>query len=159
MPISVRTSAFSYKGTRLDVKEIGRRLGVEVVLEGSVRRAGDRLRVAAQLVGASIHIVGDVPRAVRSATHHEFIASRERLFELMGRARSVAGPSRIDAAPGILFEASIMGCNVVASRNCGNWELCHPELLAEPYGPDAFAACIGRARARKFTDQLDRFLG
>lgn len=49
--VTSRTSAFSYKGTRLDVKEIGRRLGVEVVLEGSVRRAGDRLRVAAQLVG------------------------------------------------------------------------------------------------------------
>ena len=114
--------------------------------------------IAARLADASVHIVGEVPRIVPSATHHGFIASRERLFELMGRARSVACPSRIDAAPGVIFEASIMGCNVVASRNCGNWELCHPALLADPYGPDAFVACIGRARARKHADHLDRFL-
>jgi serine/threonine-protein kinase len=48
-----RTSAFSFKGTTEDVREIGRRLGVEVVLEGSVRRAGRRLRITAQLTGVS----------------------------------------------------------------------------------------------------------
>jgi TolB-like protein/Tfp pilus assembly protein PilF len=48
--VAARTSAFAFKGTRLDVREVGRRLGVGVVLEGSVRRAGKRLRVAAQLI-------------------------------------------------------------------------------------------------------------
>jgi adenylate cyclase len=48
--VPARTSSFAFKGQELDVREIGRRLGVEVVLEGSVRRAGDRLRVSAQLV-------------------------------------------------------------------------------------------------------------
>ena len=76
----------------------------------------------------------------------------------MGRARAVACPSLIDAAPGILFEASAMGCNVVASRNCGNWEICHPDLLADPCTSDAFAACLTRARATKHADHLDRFL-
>lgn len=58
----------------------------------------------------------------------------------------------------ILFEASIMGCNVVASKNCGNWEVCDPALLADPYGPATFATCIRRARERKYRDRLDRFL-
>lgn len=114
--------------------------------------------IAARLADVSVHIVGEVPHRLPSATHHGFVATREPLFELMGRARAVACPSRIDAAPGILFEASIMGCNVVASKNCGNWEVCDPALLADPYGPATFATCIRRARERKYRDRLDRFL-
>ena len=45
-----RTSAFAFKGQNLDVREIGRRLEVGNVLEGSIRVAGDRLRVTARLV-------------------------------------------------------------------------------------------------------------
>lgn len=44
-----RTTAFAFKGTVEDVRGIGTRLGVDVVLEGSVRRAGERLRITAQL--------------------------------------------------------------------------------------------------------------
>jgi adenylate cyclase len=51
--IAARTSAFQFKGRVADVREIGRTLGVDTVLEGSVRKAGDRVRIAAQLVGAS----------------------------------------------------------------------------------------------------------
>ena len=51
--VAARTSAFAFKGDRLDVREIGRRLGVGVVLEGSVRRAGKKLRVTAQLIDVS----------------------------------------------------------------------------------------------------------
>jgi TolB-like protein/Tfp pilus assembly protein PilF len=48
--VAARTSAFSFKGTRATVTEIGRTLNVESLLEGSVRIAGDRVRVAVQLV-------------------------------------------------------------------------------------------------------------
>jgi adenylate cyclase len=48
--VVARTSAFSFKGRDVDVREIGSKLGVRSVLEGSVRKAGDRLRVTAQLV-------------------------------------------------------------------------------------------------------------
>lgn len=51
--VIARTSAFAFKGTNQDVREIGARLGVRTVLEGSVRRAGERLRITAQLVDAS----------------------------------------------------------------------------------------------------------
>jgi serine/threonine protein kinase len=47
-----RTSAFAFQGKGLDVTEIGRRLRVDTVLEGSVRKAGNRVRVTAQLVNA-----------------------------------------------------------------------------------------------------------
>ncbi len=45
-----RTSAMRMKGTKLSLREIGRELGVDAVVEGSVQRAGDRVRIAAQLV-------------------------------------------------------------------------------------------------------------
>jgi serine/threonine protein kinase/Flp pilus assembly protein TadD len=48
-----RTSAFSFKGQRQDVRAIGSWLDVETVLEGSVRKAGRRLRIAAQLIDAA----------------------------------------------------------------------------------------------------------
>jgi serine/threonine-protein kinase len=51
--VMARTSAFAFRGKEQDVREIGARLNVEHILEGSVRRAGNRLRVTAQLVKAS----------------------------------------------------------------------------------------------------------
>ena len=51
--VMARTSAFAFRGKQVDVREIGARLNVEHILEGSVRRAGSRLRVTAQLVKAS----------------------------------------------------------------------------------------------------------
>jgi adenylate cyclase len=50
--VVARTSAFAFRGAGEDVREVGRALGVGYVLEGSVRRTGDRLRVTAQLVDA-----------------------------------------------------------------------------------------------------------
>ncbi len=51
--VVARTSAFSFRGKQLDIREIGRRLNVGAVLEGSVRRAGARLRISAQLVNVA----------------------------------------------------------------------------------------------------------
>ncbi|MDH4272248.1 MAG: protein kinase, partial [Candidatus Aminicenantes bacterium] len=51
--VVARTSAFSFKGTSADVREIGRRLNVGTVLEGSVRKAGDKLRINAQLINVA----------------------------------------------------------------------------------------------------------
>src|SRR5271169_7262178 len=51
--VIARNSAFTYKGRAVDVRQVGRELGVRYVLEGSVRRAGNRVRVAAQLIDTS----------------------------------------------------------------------------------------------------------
>ena len=50
--VIARNSSFIYKGRAVDVRQVGRELGVRYVLEGSVRREGDRLRIGAQLVDA-----------------------------------------------------------------------------------------------------------
>jgi TolB-like protein/DNA-binding winged helix-turn-helix (wHTH) protein/Flp pilus assembly protein TadD len=50
--VIARTSAMHYRHTESDVRQIGHELGADYVLEGSIRRAGDRIRVTAQLVGA-----------------------------------------------------------------------------------------------------------
>jgi len=48
--VVARTSAFSFKGEKIDVREIGKKLTVKTVLEGSIRKAGNRLRITAQLI-------------------------------------------------------------------------------------------------------------
>ncbi len=50
--VSARNSSFTYKGQAVDLKQVGRDLGVRYVLEGSVRKAGSRVRITAQLVEA-----------------------------------------------------------------------------------------------------------
>ena len=48
-----RNSSFTYKGRSIDIRDIGRDLGVRSVLEGSIRRAGNRVRITAQLIDAT----------------------------------------------------------------------------------------------------------
>ena len=48
-----RNSSFAYKGKSPDIRQVGRELGVRYVLEGSVRKAGNRLRITAQLIDAT----------------------------------------------------------------------------------------------------------
>jgi eukaryotic-like serine/threonine-protein kinase len=53
LKVASRTSAFALKGQSLDISEIGRRLNVKNILEGSVRRAGSRVRITAQLINVA----------------------------------------------------------------------------------------------------------
>ena len=59
--VIARNSSFAYKGRQIDLRSVGRELGVTTVLEGSVRKAGNRVRVTAQLIDASTggHIWAD----------------------------------------------------------------------------------------------------
>jgi adenylate cyclase len=81
--VIARNSTFTYKGKPVDVKQVGRELGVRYVLEGSVRKAGDRVRITGQLIDAlnGAHLWAD-----------RFDGSLEDVFELQDRvALSVAG--------------------------------------------------------------------
>ena len=81
--VIARNSSFSYKGQAVDVKHIGRELGVRYVLEGSVRKAGGRVRINAQLIDATngAHLWAD-----------HFDGSLEGVFELQDQvASNVAG--------------------------------------------------------------------
>ncbi|HWX32707.1 MAG TPA: adenylate/guanylate cyclase domain-containing protein, partial [Steroidobacteraceae bacterium] len=52
--VIARNSSFTYKGKAVDVKQVGRELGVRYVLEGSVRKAGNRVRITGQLIDATV---------------------------------------------------------------------------------------------------------
>jgi len=59
--VIARNSSFAYRGKAIDVKQVGRELGVRYILEGSVRKAGNRVRITAQLIdaGTATHIWAD----------------------------------------------------------------------------------------------------
>lgn len=59
--VIARNSSFTYKGKAADVKQVGRELGVRYVLEGSVRKAANRVRITAQLINAAtgVHLWAD----------------------------------------------------------------------------------------------------
>jgi TolB-like protein/class 3 adenylate cyclase len=81
--VIARNSSFTYKGQAIDVKRVGQELGVRYVLEGSVRKAGQRLRITGQLIDAltGTHLWAD-----------RFDGSLEDIFELQDTvALSVAG--------------------------------------------------------------------
>jgi TolB-like protein len=81
--VIARNSSFTYKGQAVDVKQVGRELGVRYVLEGSVRKAGGRVRITAQLIDAvtGTHLWAD-----------RFDGSLEDVFDLQDKvAVSVAG--------------------------------------------------------------------
>src|SRR5262252_6809457 len=81
--VIARNSSFTYKGQAIDVKQVGRELGVRYVREGSVRKAGGRVRITAQLIDAlsGAHLWAD-----------RFDGSLEDVFDLQDKvASSVAG--------------------------------------------------------------------
>lgn len=85
--VAARNSAFTYKGEAADARRVGRELGVRYILEGSVRRVGDRVRVTAQLIDAE-------------ADHHVWAQRYDRdlddVFELqddiVANIASIVGP-------------------------------------------------------------------
>ena len=81
--VIARNSSFTYKGQAVDVRQVGRELGVRYVLEGSVRKVGNLVRISAQLIdaGSGGHLWAD-----------RFDGSLEQIFELQDRvASNVAG--------------------------------------------------------------------
>jgi len=81
--VIARNSSFTYKGQAVDVKQVSRELGVRYVLEGSVRKGGNRVRITAQLIDATngAHLWAD-----------RFDGSLEDVFDLQDKvATSVAG--------------------------------------------------------------------
>jgi len=77
--VIARNSSFTYKGRTLDVKQVGRELGVRYVLEGSVRKQGGRVRITAQLIDATtgVHLWAD-----------RFDGSLEEVFKLQDEVAS-----------------------------------------------------------------------
>ncbi len=81
--VIARNSSFTYKGRTVDAKQVGRELGVRYVLEGSLRRAGDRVRITGQLIDAT---------TATNIWAERFEGTLEDVFELQDQvATSVVG--------------------------------------------------------------------
>jgi adenylate cyclase len=115
--VIARNSSFTYKGQAVDVKQVGRDLGVRYVLEGSVRKAGGRVRITAQLIDAlsGAHLWAD-----------RFDGSLEDVFELRDRvAVSVAG---------------------VIDRHCKRQRCAAPPCNRRPTPPPTISTCARSSR-------------
>ena len=123
--VIARNSSFVYKGKMIDVKHVGRELGVRYVLEGSVRRSGQKLRITAQLIDASTgnHIwaerydgdLGDVFDLQDKITNSVVAAIEPRLLE----AESVRSQSRMPSD--IRAWDLLMQANFLLAAKQGGW--------------------------------------
>ena len=94
LKVPARSSVFALKDKPLDVREIGRRLGVENVVEGSVRKSGDRVRIAAQLIQVSDGF---------ELWSESFDRDLEDIFDVQDEiARNIAGQLRLSLSPSSL---------------------------------------------------------
>jgi TolB-like protein/class 3 adenylate cyclase len=113
--VIARNSSFTYKGQSVDVKQVGRELGVRYVLEGSVRKGGNRVRITAQLIDAQsgAHLWAD-----------RFDGSLEDVFELQDKvASSVAG----------VIEPSLQAAETARSANRPTIDLTAYDLYLRGY--------------------------
>ena len=107
--VIARNSSFTYKGKSVDVRQVGRELGVRYVLEGSVRKAGNRVRITAQLIDAT-------------TGHHVWADRYDRALEDIFAVQDEITHSIIGAiAPGIVA-AEIQRAHSKDAAELGQWE-------------------------------------
>ena len=126
--VIARNSSFTYKGRAVDVKQVGRELGVRYVLEGSVRKSGNRIRITAQLIDAL------------SGTHHwaeRYDRELTDIFTLQDEiVQHVVGAiePRLLAAEGVRSQnrapADLDAWDMVARAMSGYWRLTGPDVEA-----------------------------
>jgi serine/threonine-protein kinase len=141
--VAARTSCFACKGTKDDPRVIAERLGVRTVLEGSVRKAGTRLRITAQLVNASdgCHLWSE--RFDREMT--DVFALQDDIarsigdkleVQLLGRSETRAGPKSVEAYELLLRGRVLLaqrGPSIIAAAKCFEDALSHDPELAEAH--------------------------
>ena len=121
--VIARNSSFTYKGQTIDVKRVGRELGVRYVLEGSVRKGGNRVRITAQLIEAETgtHLWAD-----------RFDGTLEDVFDIQDKvASSVAG----------VIEPALQAAETARSANRPTTDLTAYDLYLRAY---AMALSPGR---------------
>jgi adenylate cyclase len=137
-----RNSSFAYKGKAVDIRQIARDLGVRYVLEGSVRKSGDRLRVTSQLIDASsdVHVwserydrgVSDI-FAVQDEITESVVGSIEPQLHAAEKSRS-EGSANVDAW-GYVMQAMPYVWSWAVQDNQKSVELLKKALEADPnYG-------------------------
>ena len=146
--VIARNSTFAYKGKTVDIKQVGREMGVKYVLEGSVRRDGNRLRITAQLIDATtgLHLFSErYDRELKSifATQDEITikvltALQVALTEGESVRYQAKGVSNIDAYFKLL-EASEAGQRVNRASNARARQLYEEVLTLDPGSSRAYS--------------------
>jgi TolB-like protein len=113
-----RNSAFGYKGRQIDIKQVGRELGIRYVLEGSVRKVGTRVRISAQLIDAvsGHHIWGerydrdlaDIFAVQDEITEQVVAACEPHLYAAEGVRTKRKPPENLDAWECVIRALSLM---------------------------------------------------
>ena len=116
-------------------------------------------RIASRLGDFEVQIVGEHHKRLPRAHVHGVLRHRRDLYALLGRTKLLACPALADVGPGVLFEASAMGCNVVAWATSGYTELCHDELRVSGWRVPECIQPIRRGTSRPFDDNRAHFLG
>jgi adenylate cyclase len=145
LKVSARTSAFSFKGKGVAIPEIARQLGVAYVVEGSVRKAGNRVRITAQLIKAAdgFHVWSDnFDRELK-----DIFAVQDEIAGLVARRLSVsfgvtASPSAKPINPEAyqLYLQSRQAWNITDAGNAEAEQLLERALALEPNFAKAHAA-------------------
>ena len=110
--VIARNSSFTYKGKAVDIKQVGCELGVRYVLEGSVRRAGNRLRITGQLIEAStgVHVWAD-----------RYDRTLDDIFAIQDEITSAV----VSAIEPVLAASERERAGRMAPDRLGTWELYH----------------------------------
>ncbi len=184
--VIARNSTFRFKGQAIDVGEVGRALGVRYVLEGGVRRSGERVRITAQLIDAStgghlwaerydreltdiFAVQDDVTRQIIAALHEELgeatvtrpgrpLTSSHEAYDLFlrGRAYKARRTEETNTRAQKLFAQAIALDPAFAAAYA---ELAHARFLAWYYGwTDGDLALDHAAQAAKKAVALDQSL-
>jgi len=121
LTVIARNSSFTYKGRAVDVRTVGRELGVNSVLEGSIRRAGQRVRITAQLIdaGSGAHLwadrydrdLTDIFEVQDDVTHRIVDALKVTLSPAEQAPRSEAKASDLEA-----YELTLRGRELLLGR-------------------------------------------
>lgn len=153
MRVPYSRAFFAFKNTKLDFAEIGKKLGVHYVLEGSVRKAGQRLRITAQLIKCSdgFHLWSerfdrnlDGVFAIQDEIAHA-VTDKLRVTFGVGPARTPGGTDNAEA-----YDLMLRARSLVRRRHAGDperaAELLHRALKTDPLRSKGQRAC-SRARA------------
>ena len=103
LQVTARTSSFAFKGKNTDMRDIGNELGVDTLLEGSVRRAGEKVRVTAQLINANdgFHFWSEV----YDKKLEDIFAIQDEISRAIANKLRLHFGSKTEAAPSHNFEA------------------------------------------------------
>ncbi len=124
LQVTARTSVARFKGTDKDIREIGEELGVRYVLEGSVRKAGDRVRITAQLIDATtgFHVWSDdfngTLKDVFAAQEETALKIVEALHLVLSPTEEAAVRRRYTENPAA-YDAYLQGWALIESFNPG----------------------------------------